>query len=40
MLSGWIWIDALCINQRDLTERDYQVAIMEDIFRTVNKVRI
>ena len=28
-----IWIDALCINQDDLAERAYQVAIMGQIYR-------
>jgi hypothetical protein len=32
-----IWIDALCINQGNLTEREQQVAIMQDIFRQASK---
>jgi hypothetical protein len=27
-----VWIDALCINQRDVDERGQQVALMEDIY--------
>ena len=28
-----LWIDAICINQKDLIERNEQVAIMGDVFR-------
>ena len=28
-----LWIDALCINQRDIEERNAQVSIMSDIYR-------
>jgi hypothetical protein len=30
---GFYWIDSLCINQRDVLERNAQVAIMGDIFQ-------
>jgi Heterokaryon incompatibility protein (HET) len=33
-----LWIDALCINQRDIPERNYQVAMMRDIFLRAAKV--
>lgn len=26
--TGWFWIDALCINQQDIVEREYQVGLM------------
>ncbi len=29
-----LWIDALCINQEDLVERNQQVAMMRDIYRS------
>ncbi|TKA62758.1 hypothetical protein B0A55_11182 [Friedmanniomyces simplex] len=32
-LPGPFWIDALCINQTDVLERNAQVAVMGDIFR-------
>ncbi|KAI0096400.1 heterokaryon incompatibility protein-domain-containing protein [Nemania sp. FL0031] len=31
--SGWLWIDAICINQSDPAERNSQVALMSRIFR-------
>lgn len=33
-----LWIDALCINQRDIEERNQQVRIMGDIFRSARMV--
>lgn len=35
---GWIWVDAICINQDDLVERGRQVAIMKDIFSLAQEV--
>ncbi|KAG6358202.1 hypothetical protein INS49_014086 [Diaporthe citri] len=39
---GWtstpIWIDAICINQRDDTEKSAQVNMMGDIFRAAERV--
>lgn len=32
---GWIWIDALCIDQENVGERNHQVGIMRDIYRQV-----
>jgi hypothetical protein len=29
---GWMWIDAVCINQDDLTERSEQVRFMKEIY--------
>ena len=31
--SGWIFIDALCINQSDIEERSSQVALKGDVYR-------
>ncbi|KAH8707182.1 heterokaryon incompatibility protein-domain-containing protein, partial [Phaeosphaeriaceae sp. PMI808] len=31
-----IWIDAICINQRDNTEKAHQVQMMGDIYRHAN----
>lgn len=36
----WIWIDALCINQQDITERNQQVAFMAGIFSLAGQVII
>ncbi|KAF2730318.1 HET-domain-containing protein, partial [Polyplosphaeria fusca] len=33
-----IWIDAMCINQNDPTERDHQVAFMKDIYTRASRV--
>jgi hypothetical protein len=35
-----LWIDAICINQTDNTERGTQVSIMSDIFRSATKVLV
>ena len=34
------WIDALCINQNDVTERAYQVRLMKEIYSTAKEVVI
>jgi len=33
-----LWIDDICINQADLTERNYQVRRMDDIYRLAHRV--
>jgi hypothetical protein len=35
-----IWVDAICINQADLSERSHQVAMMGDIYRKAGRVVI
>jgi hypothetical protein len=35
---GYIWIDAICINQEDVLERGHQVNMMKDIFSTASLV--
>lgn len=44
LLSGrsevMVWIDALCINQKDNTEKDYQVRMMKDIYAAAYETRI
>jgi hypothetical protein len=32
---GYYWIDAVCINQSDLDERNHQVNMMKDIYSSV-----
>ncbi|KAJ1329649.1 HET domain-containing protein [Microdochium nivale] len=35
---GYLWIDAICINQRDVAERNHQVQQMSRIYALANKV--
>lgn len=35
-----LWVDAICINQRDLGEREAQVAIMRGVYKEASTVRI
>lgn len=35
-----VWADAVCINQRDSTERSYQVGLMGEIFRHANRIHV
>ena len=37
---GWIFIDAICINQHDLAERSNQVALMRDIYEEAAKATV
>lgn len=37
---SWYWIDALCINQADTSERSAQVNLMRDIYRESDSVTI
>jgi hypothetical protein len=34
----WFWIDALCIDQQNVTERNHQVRVMGKIYRTAKEV--
>ncbi|KAK5989233.1 Heterokaryon incompatibility 6-like protein [Cladobotryum mycophilum] len=36
----YLWIDAICINQRDTTEKSSQVQMMDDIFANAERVNI
>ena len=36
--TRFIWIDAICINQTDLTERSAQVSLMNAIYRSADRV--
>ncbi|KIM96056.1 hypothetical protein OIDMADRAFT_132965, partial [Oidiodendron maius Zn] len=38
--TTWIWIDALCIDQRNILERNHQVRLMGRIYETAVKVII
>lgn len=38
--SQYFWIDAICINQGDVEERNEQVAVMADIYRNAQKVLV
>jgi hypothetical protein len=35
---GFVWIDSICINQEDITEKGHQVDFMGDIFRAASIV--
>ena len=35
-----LWVDALCIDQRNVQERSHQVALMGDVYRLASKVLI
>lgn len=36
----YLWVDAVCINQMDMEEKEYQVAMMADIYISAATVRI
>ncbi|PVH78533.1 hypothetical protein DL98DRAFT_357436, partial [Cadophora sp. DSE1049] len=36
--SRRLWVDAICINQNDKTEKGHQVALMADIYRGASGV--
>jgi hypothetical protein len=36
--QGWLWVDALCIDQSDARERTHQVGIMSEIFGKADQV--
>ena len=38
--GGWLWIDALCINQADLGERSSQVLLMKRVFECAQGIII
>jgi hypothetical protein len=38
--EGYIWIDAICINQQDVDERHTQVFLMGDIYASASEVII
>jgi hypothetical protein len=35
---GWLWTDALCINQADLAEKSQQVKLMGEIYKVAVEV--
>jgi len=39
-VPGALWIDAICINQEDLQERNHQVQMMSRIYRSAQGVRV
>lgn len=38
--TNWIWIDALCINQNDIEERNHQVHLMGQIYAKATEVLV
>jgi len=39
-ISTTLWIDALCINQNDVYEKNHQVGLMAQIYRTAERVKV
>ncbi|KAF5564717.1 heterokaryon incompatibility protein [Fusarium phyllophilum] len=35
---GWLWIDSLCIQQKNIDEKSYQVGLMREIFSSASQV--
>lgn len=40
VLGQWIWIDAICINQNNIAERNAQVPLMRDIYSKASTVHV
>lgn len=38
LLSGWLWIDAICVDQENVNERNQQIGLMADIYTRAVKV--
>lgn len=38
--SGWVWVDAICINQADDVEKAHQVAGMGEVYSCADKVLV
>ncbi|PQE02986.1 heterokaryon incompatibility -domain-containing protein [Rutstroemia sp. NJR-2017a BVV2] len=38
--GGWLWIDALCINQSDNKDKEQQIVLMPDIYQSAEVVMI
>lgn len=38
--SNWLWIDAICINQNNDSERAHQVRLMADIYQKASRVLV
>jgi hypothetical protein len=36
--SEWLWVDAICIDQRNNTEKTLQIRLMQDIYRLADEV--
>ena len=40
VVPGLLWMDAICINQQDVDERNHQVTLMRQLYSQAEKVRI
>ncbi|KAK3698895.1 hypothetical protein LTR37_016772 [Vermiconidia calcicola] len=40
VVPGWLWVNAICINQASIPERNYQVPLMNDIYSKAEQVHI
>ena len=38
--SLYVWVDAICINQKDVDEKNRQVSIMQEIYQRAKDVHI
>lgn len=36
--TGAPWVDAICINQADMSERNYQVKIIDQVYKNAKDV--
>ncbi|TRX88049.1 hypothetical protein FHL15_011051 [Xylaria flabelliformis] len=36
----WVWVDAVCINQKDNVEKSTQIPLMSDIYRNASRVMV
>lgn len=39
-VPGFLWVDAVCINQQDVAERNHQVTLMAQLYAQADEVRI
>ncbi|KAF5636720.1 heterokaryon incompatibility protein [Fusarium tjaetaba] len=37
-VTGWLWIDSICIQQKNIDEKSYQVGMMREIFSSASRV--
>lgn len=36
--SRWLWVDAICINQKDVAEKNLQIRLMSEIYPKARRV--
>ena len=35
---GWFWVDAICINQNSIVDREFQVQQMKEVYKDASAV--